>query len=161
MQLSVLEYLLNQENIEYLIAGGYARDKHFAVIPKDIDIFVRDMAAVRCILNSNWITYQDFTNCPEYSDTNRFGSVLKIGDIDIIEIAEKAYSPLDQVQRFFDFNVNQFIILNGYAMFVGENYGNLSRSSNEPITLEREDKIRNKAEKFGWKLPERQEDIFG
>jgi hypothetical protein len=117
------------------------------------------MGTVTCLLNFNKIDYQGFKNCPQYSGTNRFGSVLKIGDIDIIEIAEEAHSPLDQVQRFFDFNVNQFIILNGHAMFVGKDYGNLSRSSSEPITVEREDKIRNKAEKFGWKLPERQEFI--
>ena len=161
MQLNVLEYLLNHENIEYLIAGGYARDKHFGETPKDIDIFVGDMGAVRRVLNSTGIAYQDFTNCPEYSGTNRFGSVLKVGDIDIIEIAEEAHSPLDQVQRFFDFNVNQFIILNGHAMFVGKDYGNLSRSSSEPITVEREDKIRAKAAKFGWELPEKELDIFG
>ncbi len=161
MQLNVLEYLLNQGNIEYLIAGGYARDKHFEETPKDTDIFVGDMAVVRCLLNFNKIAYQQFINCPEYSDTNSFGSVLKIGNIDIIEIAEEAHSPLDQVQRFFDFNVNQFIILNGHAMFVGKDYGNLSRSSKEPITVEREDKIRAKAAKFGWELPEKELDIFG
>jgi hypothetical protein len=149
MMLDVLYKIFAQREIEYLVAGGYVRDMYFQNLPKDVDVFVADLEHVTHILNELGVSFQEFSVYND-TETNRFTGVIKIGDIDIIGISEDAYSPLDQVRRYFDYNINQFALINGKPTFVGEDFGRLTRASDELCTPERAAHINSIAVKVNW-----------
>lgn len=142
--------LMEHSGIAFIVAGGYPRDLYVGKEPKDLDIFVVDMNAVERMLYSVNITY---VPCPYYSDDEndyRIKRVIKIGNIDIIECNERCENPINQVLDYFDFNINQFVLINGIPTFVGENYGTLERCSDVELPEQRINHIKNKAIERGW-----------
>ena len=162
MQLNVLLELLNKNNVDHLIAGGYARDIHFGIVPKDIDIFVSSIQHAKSILDSIGAEYEEYESYCKVPE-NYIQGVIKLGDVDIVGISASAASPLQHVQQCFDYNINQFVILNDVPVFVGKDYGTLTcvRGGN-PFKCGRTTYVEEKATTLGWKLLSREElDIFG
>lgn len=95
---------------DYIIAGGYARDTWYNVIPKDIDVIVQFtppvLHAVLENLNSFAIPFRSFG--AHYGDSpidNRAESVIKLVNhpIDIIFTHDDPHTAVGR----FDFNINQ------------------------------------------------------
>jgi hypothetical protein len=149
MMLDILYKIFAHHGIAYIVAGGYVRDTYFDRPPKDVDVFVADLEHVKHILHEFGVSFKDYS-IYEDAETNRFTGVIKIGDIDIIGISEDAYSPLDQVRRYFDYNINQFALINGKPTFVGADFGRLTKASDEVCTPERAAHINSIAVKVNW-----------
>jgi hypothetical protein len=144
--------ILELYNIDAIVAGGYPRDLAFGEIPKDMDIFVVDFNSVLDLCDSLNIRYTLFENYESTGETNRFGRVLKIGDVDIIECATHIEHPINQVLDLFDYNINQWCLINDKPVFVGQNFGTLERASKECVTEKRIQYITKKAIKRGWNV---------
>ena len=141
LQLAVVETVLTHIGVDYVIAGGYARDTFFDERrPKDVDIFVtEDLTHITEALHDAHVAFTDY---PTYDEQDvgdgRIGGVIKVGTVDIIQCSSAATSPRDHVVRFFDYNINQFIIgYDGDIEYVGDGttFGKLARVYKEQIHL--------------------------
>jgi len=158
IEISTLTHLLDRLGVNYIIAGGYPRDIFFGKIPKDCDIFVDDLDRITRQLDMMGISNQQF---PSYiaedvvTHTSRISGVTKLdNNIDIIGMSFLALHPLDQVMKYFDYNFNQFIMINESPIFVGDAFGTLTRTSDEPLTDLRKARMIGKAKLENWKCPD-------
>jgi hypothetical protein len=142
--------LFKLHGIKYIVAGGYPRDMYLGITPKDIDIFVEDVGHVKHMLDELSVQYESFPHYGEV-ETNRIRGVIKIGAIDIIGMSEAAVTPLDQVLHHFDYNINQFVMLNDTPTFVGKSYGTLCRVG-ETEHEARINHITEKAKRANWNV---------
>ena len=143
--------LFKLHGIKHIVAGGYVRDMYLGVPPKDIDIFVKNVDDVEQLMKELRVQYQSFPHYEEI-ETNRIRGVIKIGAIDIIGTSEAADTPLDQVMNHFDYNINQFVMINDTPTFVGKSYGTLCRVGNTDIDKARVNHITEKARRANWNV---------
>jgi len=150
--------LLDELGVNYIIAGGYPRDLFFGRKPKDIDILVDDLDRITRQLDMMGIDnvqFPSYLSEEEVTPINRINGVTKLANgIDLIGISIQATHPLDQVINYFDYNFNQFIMISESPTFIGDNFGTLTRTSNEPLTEQRAAHIKGKALLENWKCPD-------
>jgi hypothetical protein len=108
-------------DIPYVIAGGYPRDLHFGITPKDCDVFVnyRHRAKVIKAIADNIICYTEYPSYDKTRNTKHMAGVIKLlaGNIDIILV----YDDIDirDVTKYFDFNINQWRLLGDLPEYEG------------------------------------------
>jgi len=158
IKLPALLKLLDDLGVNYIIAGGHPRDLFFGKESRDVDIFVDDLDRITNQLDmmgidNHW--FESYLSEDDVTPINRINGVTKLAnDIDLIGMSEQATSPRDQVINYFDYNFNQFIMINESPTFIGDNFGTLTRTSNEPLTEQRAAHITGKALLEKWKCPD-------
>lgn len=154
-------------NIPYVIAGGYPRDLHFGVPPKDIDFFIKysksvEKSLIKLLeeLGLDHTVYKQGMSLDDFGDSSQdacedgYGSaltegvktVIKVGDyVDLILVSDR----IDRVTTKFDFNINQFELKwTGEVVFKGNTeYTVLEQLRDVPE--KRLIKMHGKAEKLG------------
>ena len=119
--LKVLENLLpGSYGVNYLIAGGYARDVYYHTEPKDMDVVIRysdvTLAYVMERCEETGTSIQSFgAHYGQGQIDDRAEAVIKLADyaIDIIFTHD---FPHDAVRRF-DYNINQVFLIFGKIYF--------------------------------------------
>lgn len=117
LQLAVVCQALAQRGLNFVVAGGYARDIAAGVQPKDADVCVFGDVCTLGALPASLLHYAlehdlQYRQIPNYhvDDTSDFAArlngVCKIGDVDIVFYSSAA--TWYQVVGQFDFNINQF-----------------------------------------------------
>lgn len=163
-QSAVLRLLVGLE-IPHKVMGGFPRDLHFGVEPKDFDIAVYGTTPYKIVDLANELRKQDLMveehiNKPSMSagDT-RLIAVFGVADgIDII-CWEEHYRTWYDVVSNFDFNLNMFVLqhvgLGRYnTNYVGDDYGVLKFQRTNTIDDLRLAKIQAKARDFHWEVDE-------
>lgn len=151
---------LNENNINYIIAGGYQRDIFFGRQPKDIDIFIYgdvDTNEVIKLISD----YKKFNlalqEINESYNGDEFTALRLLGDqVDLNVIVVHIAQTATDVLNWFDFNLNQFILevtqtnvtRSMCAKFVGDNFGELVNIKGQ---VNRVEKMRAIATQVGWK----------
>ena len=149
------------------VAGGYPRDLHFGVEPKDVDFFVRyNEKTVNEILSRLKQLNLPHHDCiddiedeegyPSDETEDRISRVIKVGEyIDIIFVNHA----LTKVTDNFDFNINQFELgMMDDPVFTGKTHNNVLQvvtdtslyNKKEELSSDRISKIVKKADSLGW-----------
>ena len=149
------------------VAGGYPRDLHFGVEPKDVDFFVRyNEKTVNEILSRLKQLNLPHHDCiddiedeegyPSDETEDRISRVIKVGEyIDIIFVNHA----LTKVTDNFDFNINQFELgMMDDPVFTGKTHNNVLQvvtdtsfyNKKEELSSARIAKIVKKADSLGW-----------
>lgn len=160
------------------IVGGYARDLAHGAEPKDIDVVVVNCIATGLLVNNvgaGWKLEHVYSDDADYTGEGvdydrRLKAVLKFKHIydDVLPVDVLVPLPeFDTVYGFvqkFDYNLNQYVIPGSQVvlgspgpLFIGKNEGELQQLRDSQVTEERAQRMRAKAEAFGWLVP--QEDI--
>lgn len=153
--------MMDKSGIDYLIAGGYARDMAHGVEPKDLDIMVTGDSfdfhklCKQLPYTEKFATGDSgFEGSDDYADPFVVG-VLKIGsNVDIVMWSDTMFgSPECVVRQGFDFNINQYVLddISEPPRFVGNDQGDLARLLEE-LTPERVSKVTKIARKLGWQV---------
>lgn len=154
---------------EYCIAGGYARDMHFGREPKDMDIGVfnldvTDIVNIVSLLEAYDLIVESYIDEDElmqahYEGNHIAGIVTCVGDIDLI-FCNKEVTTAGEWINTFDYNINQFLLVEDEPIFIGENYGTLhfynSNTNRANKCIERRDKMVKLADDAmcGWVVPD-------
>lgn len=157
-------------NIPNKVAGGYARDLHFGVEPKDVDFFVRysekTVNEVLDRLKQLKLPYHDCIDDLEEDEESyptseddkevRISRVIKVGDfVDIIFVNHT----LGKVTDNFDFNINQFELgMMDDPIYTGKPHNTVLQiitdsnlyKTEEVLSKGRITKIVKKADTYGW-----------
>ena len=145
--------------------GGFPRDLHFGVEPKDFDIAVYGTLPGKIVELANelrglGLMVEEHINKPSMgnSDIRLIAVFGVINGIDII-CWETRYRTWHDVVSNFDFNVNMFVLQDvgdgNYATnYVGDNYGVLKFQRTNTIDDLRLAKIQAKARDFHWEVDE-------
>lgn len=115
--------IMEDYGYNYVIAGGYARDRFYGRTPKDMDVWVlnprvRDVLCLERALRVEFPHDVEFLPMynSEFGDDNPntacIEGVFKVQDVDIIITNEKADTTLALLDRF-DCNINRFVIGQG------------------------------------------------
>ncbi|QHJ79446.1 MAG: hypothetical protein [Caudoviricetes sp.] len=110
---------LKEGLFDFVIAGGYARDKYYGLLPKDCDICVFNFhpedAAEAALLEQFLNHMKHFTDVEvhgEYDGSDgRLGDVIKLPEWNIDIIFYRSASCAFDVMTQFDCNLNQAFIL--------------------------------------------------
>lgn len=149
--------------LEWIILGGYPRDLHHGVEPKDLDIIIYNTdyiskGLLRDIESELYpLTFKEH-EASNLGD-NRVMKVLtyKIEDtvVDLIFWNGKFKTP-ESVINNFDYNINQYHLdpRNMVTTFLGENEGIVTKVGNQYINFDRRFVIAQRANNLGWKLPD-------
>jgi hypothetical protein len=108
-------------DIPYVIAGGYARDTFFGVPPKDVDVFIQDRhrSEVLSRIVRSGCHFKDHNKwyANNTKNSNHITSVINVGNTDYIFIPE--HLDIEFIAEHFDFNLNQFMLIDGVPEYVG------------------------------------------
>jgi hypothetical protein len=142
--------------IQAVIAGGYARDIALKRTPRDIDIIVPradELAVFMALLDIHldWVHYAEGASCTQPEVSDRLKAVFSCKELGIDVIMYRASTVMDCLDEF-DFNINQFILLNGLPEFMGEAYGFTLSVRGDDVTEERYAKIEALANEVGWPM---------
>jgi hypothetical protein len=171
-------------DIDYAIAGGYARDSFFGRKtflgrkPKDMDVGVFCLDAVEIVevlstLESSDCIIESFFDEEEliiahYKGNHIAGIIKCIGDIDIIFCNEEVQNAQDWINTF-DYNLNKFLLTEissvredldtlGISTFRGEDFGVLkfynTNTNRVGNAIKRQDKMLKLSQEIGWKVPQ-------
>ena len=146
----MLEELLKELGISYAIAGGYARDTYYGVVPKDKDIIIvsledEQLEALEDFLNP----LLDIEKLAEDYDNSRIIKIWQLkGDIDVIY---NSANTLEEAIDTFDYNINQYVMVEDRAVFLGSNEGTLVQL-NPKVTEHRKEYMITKAKELEWKV---------
>lgn len=149
--------MLDKVGIDYIIAGGYARDVAHGVEPKDLDIMVTGCSPDFYRLCKQLPYTEKFATGDSddgYDDPCIVG-VLKIGsNVDIVMWSGTIFESLECVVRQgFDFNINQYVLddISEPPRFVGNSKGYLVRLLEE-LRHDRILKVTEIAKNLGWQV---------
>ena len=141
---------------QFAIAGGYARDMFYGVMPKDIDVivvghmdptrlmdamkehgYILDGSSVASGEESTWKYVWQFS-CP--------------GKLDVDVLVSYEASVLQAIDTF-DCNLNQFILWNGEPSYLGGGNSVLRFTGRRQVGDDRRAYIEQKARDLGWVVP--------
>lgn len=116
---------LKEGLFDFVIAGGYARDKYYGLLPKDCDICVFNFhpedAAEVALLEQFVHHMKHFTDVETYGEYDgcdgRLGDVIKLPEWNIDIIFYKEAKCASDVLERFDCNLNQAFILSSIPAF--------------------------------------------
>lgn len=140
---------------QFAIAGGYARDLFFGVMPKDIDVIVvghADMAALVVAMKEHGYALDD--NADASGEASTWKQVLQFscpGKLDVDVLVSYENDILSAVDTF-DCNLNQFILRNGEPSYLGGGNAVL-RFTGRQVSDDRRAYIEQKARDLGWVVP--------
>ena len=146
--------LLRAEDIDCIIAGGFARDKFFGAPPKDIDIICAGVSH-EVIATLFEETATQTRSYPKYNgpESDRLAGVWKILDTNIDVILYEVPTALEAVSKF-DYNLNQFVYDEDTeeSIYVGYNHwSRLDRLRND-TRGSREEKMQQKFKDLVWPI---------
>lgn len=140
---------------QFAIAGGYARDLFFGVMPKDIDVIVvghADMAALVVAMKEHGYALDASDDASGEAST--WKEVLQFscpGKLDVDVLVSYENDILSAVDTF-DCNLNQFILRNGEPSYLGGGNAVL-RFTGRQVSEDRRAYIEQKARDLGWVVP--------
>lgn len=140
---------------QFAIAGGYARDLFFGVMPKDIDVIVvghADMAALVVAMKEHGYALDDSADASGEDST--WKQVLQFscpGKLDVDVLVSYENDLLSAIDTF-DCNLNQFILRNGEPSYLGGGNAVL-RFTGRQVSDDRRAYIEQKARDLGWVVP--------
>jgi hypothetical protein len=107
-----LKEYLESRGFKCIIAGGFARDMYFGIVPKDIDIVVVNstMGTLQDALEASHVSFGMFFKYDEATD-DRITGGFKLSTADIDVILYNCLEVEDAVNAF-DYNINQFALAN-------------------------------------------------
>jgi len=141
---------------QFAIAGGYARDLFFGVMPKDIDVVVVGHMDPTRLLDAmkehGYVLTESDEEYPEseatWTHVYQFSCPHKL-DVDVLVSPEAdVLAAIDT----FDCNLNQFILRNGEPTYLGGGNAVL-RFIGTDVSDERRAYIESKARDLGWVVP--------
>lgn len=141
---------------QFAIAGGYARDLFFGVMPKDIDVVIVGYVDAQSIVTAfKEHGYALTADNSVYDDAESFQweRVLQFscpGKLDVDILLAPHPDVLAAVDSF-DCNLNQFIVHNSEPKYLGG--GNAVLRWNRNPTPARQEYIEQKARDLGWIVP--------
>ncbi|AZV01383.1 hypothetical protein vBSdyM006_246 [Shigella phage vB_SdyM_006] len=111
----MISKILSDNNINYHIIGGTARDYYYKTPPRDIDYWVRplNMERFRKLMMSKGYTEKAHE---DKSFVDKWITLFKRDNNDILV----AKSGLKETIDRFDANINQFAIINHQIKFLGD-----------------------------------------
>lgn len=111
----MISKILSDNNINYHIIGGAARDYYYKTPPRDIDYWVRplDMEKFRELMLSKGYTE---TIHEDFSFVDKWITLFQRDNNDILVAKSGLKETLDR----FDANINQFAIINHQIKFLGD-----------------------------------------
>lgn len=143
------------------ILGGYARDLYYRKEPKDMDICIfgpnatpEKFKELKAMLG-DLVLHGSGEEDPSCSGVESVINVLQLsGKVDIIMWDGKMFHDVKDVLDGFDYNMNQFMMVDMKPIFVGKNKGVLTQLRSERLTDVRIEKMINKAKFLGWDTTE-------
>lgn len=141
---------------QFAIAGGYARDLFFGVMPKDIDVVVIGYVdATQIVQAFKEHGYALTADNSTYDDAEHFiwERVLQFSCPDKLDV-DILLAPHPDVLaavNAFDCNLNQFIVHNAEPKYLGG--GNAVLHWHREPTPARREYIESKARALGWVVP--------
>lgn len=140
---------------QFAIAGGYARDLFFGVMPKDIDVIVVGHVDPTALV----VAMKEHGYLPDRADgasgeASTWKEVLQFscpGKLDVDVLVSYEASVLQAIDTF-DCNLNQFILWNGEPSYLGGGNAVL-RFTGRQISDDRRAYIEQKARDLGWIVP--------
>ena len=140
---------------QFAIAGGYARDLFFGVMPKDIDVVVvghmdpsRLLDAMKEYGYTLECNNEASGNASVWNNVYQFSCPNKL-DVDVLVSPQS--SVLEAINTF-DCNLNQFILWNGEPSYLGGGNAVL-RFIGSDVDDARRAYIESKARDLGWIVP--------
>lgn len=152
-----VQHLLKDSGVEYAILGGYPRDKAYGRLPKDVDFFVYNTEedTSEQLIRRIQLMYTAATVELAYEgdDANFVYAVVQIGkDCDIV-IYKKEFETAQDILDVFDFNINQWQLVDGIPVFKGQDESTLVQlKSNGALTHSRKLKMQRLALELNWDL---------
>ena len=140
---------------QFAIAGGYARDLFFGLMPKDIDVIVvghADMAALVVAMKEHGCMLDASDDASGEAST--WKEVLQFscpGKLDVDVLVSYENDLLSAIDTF-DCNLNQFILRNGEPSYLGGGNAVL-RFTGRQVNDDRRAYIEQKARDLGWVVP--------
>jgi len=149
-------------NLEWVILGGYARDKYHGKEPKDLDIIVYNTGEVpiSTMIKLEMAMQKYVHKEHEGSDDGGDGRIEEVLTYKIEGIVvdlifwTKKHTTVESVINSFDYNINQYIydFKSGVSSFLGRNEGMVIKTGEHTIPLERKVRIEQIARNLGWKI---------
>lgn len=159
---------LTNWGLEWAILGGYPRDLHHGVEPKDLDIIIYNTdyiskGQLRDIMEElapNLITSHEASMCGSPRLIKVITYNIEGTTVDLI-FWNGIYDTLQKVVDNFDFNINQYILdpTTMQTKFLGKNEGVVEIINSEAISLTRRLRIESKAKELRWKLDEKEFEV--
>lgn len=156
----IVATVLSNLNIPNVVMGGYPRDLASGREPKDLDICVystdihsKSWKVLVSMLNELDMLDSRFLGMPEYQDS-RVLEVIKLKcKIDIVVWNRQS---ILEIINSFDYNINQWLLIDERPTFFGDNFGVLTQIKAEGYNVSelREQHIIAIAQELNWDVEE-------
>lgn len=152
----LVKQLLTDLEVNFAILGGYPRDREYKRLPKDVDFFVYNTSpkvAFELLNELDKIFKVQVDLAYEGDDANFVQMVLQIGDDCDLIIYKEDFKTSQSILDVFDYNINQWELVNGEPVFKGKNESTLVQlKEDNALTYERKQKMIKLAKELNWDL---------
>lgn len=154
LALVALKAIIHHANADCVVAGGAARDTFYSAgEPNDVDLWVYNypITLIRDIAKHGVQLEHEHEYVEPIAD-GRIAAIVKVEEIDVIFCGHHIMD-IQSVVDMFDFNINQFVLLDNYPVYLGNrDAGNdrpLQFESIRSVSSERTDYMLFKAKELG------------